>query len=112
MTCLRDRPPSLGPSPIWPRHLLASTLLSRKPRALSHLPTIAVGNILDADQVNSIIAAGRADLCAIGRPFLADPHWGLHAAAQLGYAAQRWPHSYYQGRRQLERELDKQRGAP
>jgi anthraniloyl-CoA monooxygenase len=73
------------------------------------VPTIAVGNILDADQVNGIIAAGRADLCALGRPFLSDPYWVLHAAAQLGYSAQPWPHSYYQGRRQLERELEKQR---
>jgi anthraniloyl-CoA monooxygenase len=44
-----------------------------------------VGNIFEADHVNTIIAAGRADLCAIARPHLADPAWTLHAAAQLGY---------------------------
>ena len=49
------------------------------------IPTIAVGAISEADHVNSIIAAGRADLCALARPHLADPSWTLHAAAQLGY---------------------------
>ena len=41
------------------------------------IATIAVGNIYEADHVNSIIAAGRADLCAIARPHLADPAWTL-----------------------------------
>ena len=45
-------------------------------------PTIAVGAISEADHANSIIAAGRADLCAIARPHLADPAWTLHEAAQ------------------------------
>ena len=46
------------------------------------IPTIAVGAIFEADHVNSIIAAGRADLCAIARPHLADPAWTLHEAAR------------------------------
>ena len=46
------------------------------------VPTIAVGAISEADHVNSIIAAGRADLCAIARPHLADPAWTIHEAAQ------------------------------
>jgi len=71
------------------------------------VPTIAVGNITEADQVNSIIAAGRADLVAIGRPHLADPQWTLHAAAQLGFAGVRWPVQYYLGRVQLEREVQR-----
>ena len=49
------------------------------------IATIAVGNIFEADHVNSIIAAGRADLCALARPHLADPFWTLHAAAELDY---------------------------
>jgi anthraniloyl-CoA monooxygenase len=49
-----------------------------------HVPTIAVGNIFEADHVNTIIAAGRADLCALARPHLADPAWTLHAAAEQG----------------------------
>lgn len=69
------------------------------------IATLAVGNIFEPDHVNSIIAAGRADLCALGRPHLADPFWTLHAAAQLGYAAQPWPQQYLAGREQLERNL-------
>ena len=60
-------------------------------RQEARVPTIAVGNITEADQVNTIIAAGRADLVALGRPHLADPHWTLHAAAELGYGGQWWP---------------------
>ena len=55
------------------------------------IATIAVGNIFEPDHVNSIIAAGRADLCAIARPHLANPAWTLEAAARQGYAAQWWP---------------------
>ncbi|MEP6904606.1 MAG: bifunctional salicylyl-CoA 5-hydroxylase/oxidoreductase [Gemmatimonadales bacterium] len=73
----------------------------------ARVPTIAVGNITDADQVNSIIAAGRADLVAIGRPHLADPQWTFHAAAQQGFAGVRWPVQYYLGRMQLEREVQR-----
>ena len=67
--------------------------------------TIAVGNITDPDQVNSIIAAGRADLCALARPHLADPHWTLRAAASLGFGEQHWPPMYRSGKQQLERLL-------
>ncbi len=69
--------------------------------------TIAVGAITEADQVNSIIAAGRADLCAIARPHLADPAWTLHEAAKLQKQVD-WPKQYWSGRDQLYRELVKQ----
>ncbi len=69
------------------------------------IATMAVGNIYEPDHVNSIIAAGRADLCALGRPHLADPYWTLHAAAQLGYAGMEWPVQYLPGKSQLERNL-------
>ena len=69
--------------------------------------TIAVGAITKADQVNSIIAAGRADLCAIARPHLADPAWTLHEAAKLQKQLD-WPKQYWSGRDQLYRELAKQ----
>ncbi len=72
--------------------------------------TIAVGAITDADQVNSILAAGRADLCALARPHLADPYWTLHAAAQLGYHDQPWPWQYKSGKEQLERLAERARG--
>jgi anthraniloyl-CoA monooxygenase len=90
---------------------LFQTPYSDRIRNEGRVPTIAVGNITDADQVNSIIAAGRADLVAIGRPHLSDPQWTLHAAAQLGYAGAKWPIQYYQGRVQLEREVARAREA-
>jgi anthraniloyl-CoA monooxygenase len=69
------------------------------------IATMAVGNIFEPDHVNSIIAAGRADLCALARPHLADPYWTLHAASALGYEAQWWPPQYLTGKEQLERNL-------
>jgi anthraniloyl-CoA monooxygenase len=69
------------------------------------IATMAVGNIYEPDHVNGIIAAGRADLCALGRPHLADPSWTLHAAAQLGYTGMEWPVQYLPGKSQLERNL-------
>jgi anthraniloyl-CoA monooxygenase len=69
------------------------------------IATMAVGAIFEPDHVNSILMAGRADLCALARPHLADPYWTLHAAAQLGYADMRWPVQYLAGKAQLERNL-------
>jgi anthraniloyl-CoA monooxygenase len=71
------------------------------------IATMAVGNIYDSDQVNAIIAAGRADLCAIARPHLANPAWTLEAAAQQGYREQWWPKQYLPGKSQLERNLQR-----
>jgi anthraniloyl-CoA monooxygenase len=73
------------------------------------IATMAVGAIYEADHVNSIIAAGRADLCAIGRPHLADPAWTLHEAARLGITDIRWPRQYLAGKAQLERNLERER---
>jgi anthraniloyl-CoA monooxygenase len=69
------------------------------------IPTIAVGNIYEFDHVNSIIAAGRADLCAIARPHLANAAWTLQAAAEQGYEAQWWPKPYLSAKGQLERNI-------
>src|SRR5205823_5426181 len=69
------------------------------------IATMAVGAIFEADHVNSILMAGRADLCALARPHLADPYWTLHAAAQLGYGDVGWPVQYLPGKAQLERNL-------
>ncbi|MBL8310019.1 MAG: bifunctional salicylyl-CoA 5-hydroxylase/oxidoreductase [Burkholderiales bacterium] len=71
--------------------------------------TIAVGAITEGDQANSIIAAGRADLCAVARPHLADPAWTLHEAAKLGSAATTWPKPYWSGRDQYYRTLERER---
>jgi anthraniloyl-CoA monooxygenase len=73
------------------------------------IATMAVGNIFEPDHVNSIIAAGRADLCALARPHLADPYWTLHAAAELGYDAQAWPLPYLTGRDQYLRNRARQK---
>ena len=71
------------------------------------IPTVAVGAISEADHVNMVIAAGRADLCAVGRPHLADPAWTLHAAARTGHALPPWPPQYLSGRAQFEANLRK-----
>ncbi len=62
---------------------------------------IAVGAISSYDDVNSLILAGRADLCALGRTHLYDPQWTLHAAAEQGYAGPgaRWPLPFAAGSR-------------
>ncbi|WP_366654786.1 bifunctional salicylyl-CoA 5-hydroxylase/oxidoreductase [Fodinicurvata sp. EGI_FJ10296] len=70
--------------------------------------TIAVGNISDSDQINSILAAGRADLVALARPHLSDPFFTLHAAAKLGYEQQPWPAPYLTGRAQYTRNLQRE----
>lgn len=71
------------------------------------IPTVAVGAIFEADHVNMVIAAGRADLCAVARPHLADPAWTLHEAAKIGHDAIAWPPQYLSGRRQYETNLQR-----
>jgi anthraniloyl-CoA monooxygenase len=71
------------------------------------IPTIAVGNIFDADHVNSIIAAGRADLCALARPHLSNAAWTLSAAAEQRYREQWWPDPYLSGKTQLEHNFER-----
>jgi anthraniloyl-CoA monooxygenase len=87
--------------PVYGR--MFQTPFSDRIRQEAGVPTIAVGNITEADQINAILAAGRADLVALGRPHLADPAWTLHAAVEQGYGAQWWPVQYQDGKRQLER---------
>jgi anthraniloyl-CoA monooxygenase len=65
------------------------------------IATIAVGAISSWDDVNSLILAGRADLCALGRAHLYDPQWTLHAAAEQGYTGPgaEWVDPYRAGSR-------------
>jgi anthraniloyl-CoA monooxygenase len=65
------------------------------------IPTIAVGVISSYDDVNSILMAGRADLCALGRVHLYDPMWTLHAAVEQDYDGPGaiWPDPWRAGRR-------------
>ncbi|MFD1795172.1 bifunctional salicylyl-CoA 5-hydroxylase/oxidoreductase [Paracoccus aurantiacus] len=72
------------------------------------IPTMAVGNIYEADHANSILMAGRADLVAVGRPHLADPYWLMHEAAKIGDRAQAWPLPYLAGRDQAWRLADRE----
>ncbi len=77
------------------------------------VPVIAVGAITDADQANGIIASGRADLVAIGRPHLANPAWLLVESARLGFGgtAALWPPQYRAAKVQLERLMERERVA-
>ncbi|MFI5977243.1 bifunctional salicylyl-CoA 5-hydroxylase/oxidoreductase [Streptomyces sp. NPDC051452] len=65
------------------------------------VPVLAVGAISSWDDVNSLLLAGRTDLCALARPHLYDPHWTLHAAAEQGYEGPGvvWPAPYRAGSR-------------
>ena len=62
------------------------------------VPVIAVGAIQGEDHCNTVLAAGRADLCALARPHLANPYLTAHAAARYGYDAAPWPRPYLAGR--------------
>jgi anthraniloyl-CoA monooxygenase len=93
--------------PVYGR--MFQTPFSDRIRNEADIATIAVGNITEPDQVNAIIAAGRADLCALARPHLSDPHWTLRAAAELGYGAQPWPVQYRTGKVQLERLIERRK---
>ncbi|HEY8591976.1 MAG TPA: bifunctional salicylyl-CoA 5-hydroxylase/oxidoreductase [Sphingomicrobium sp.] len=74
-------------------------------RNQGRLATMAVGNIYEPDHANSILAAGRADLVALGRPHLVDPFWTVRAAAALDYRDVRCPPQYLNGLAQLARNL-------
>lgn len=71
------------------------------------IKTMAVGNIYEADHVNSILMAGRADLVCLARPHLADPYWTLHAGAAIGDRHADWPLPYGPGRDQAWRLADR-----
>lgn len=77
------------------------------------IPVIVAGNITNADQVNTIVLSGRADLVALARPHLTNPQFMLDAAARYGYQGQVWPDPYMAGRFQAyligEREAEEQR---
>ncbi|MYW64033.1 bifunctional salicylyl-CoA 5-hydroxylase/oxidoreductase [Streptomyces sp. SID8379] len=70
-------------------------------RGETGIPVISVGAISSWDDVNSLVLAGRTDLCALARPHLYDPHWTLHAAAEQGYTGPGvvWPEPYRAGSR-------------
>jgi anthraniloyl-CoA monooxygenase len=92
---------SVDARPVYGR--MFQTPFSDRIRNEVGIATMAVGNITEADHVNSILMAGRADLVCLARPHLSDPYWTLHAAARAGYAGATWPKPYLAGRDQLYR---------
>ncbi|MEE2971413.1 MAG: bifunctional salicylyl-CoA 5-hydroxylase/oxidoreductase [Pseudomonadota bacterium] len=93
--------------PVYGR--MFQTWFSEQIRNDVDIPTIAVGNITSWDQVNTILAAGRADLVALARPHLTDPHFTLRASAFYGVAEQRWPLPYDSGKEQSFRLAARER---
>jgi anthraniloyl-CoA monooxygenase len=77
--------------PVYGRQF--QTPFSDRIRHEARVPTMTVGNISSAADVNTILAAGRADLVVLARAHLWDPYWTRHAAADLGYALP-WPAAY------------------
>ena len=66
--------------PVYGR--LYQTPFSDRIRHEAGIPTMTVGNISTYADVNSILAAGRADLCVLARGHLYDPYWTRHAARE------------------------------
>ncbi len=87
--------------PIYGR--MFQTPFSDQVRNEAQVATMCVGNITTADQVNTILAAGRADLVALGRPHLVDPFFTMKAAAWYGAANIHCPPQYFAGRDQIFR---------
>ena len=92
---------SIEQKPVYGR--MYQTPFADRVRNEAGVATMAVGAITEADHVNSIIASGRADLCALGRPQLADASWLLREAARVGYREVEWPKPYRWGKDQLEK---------
>jgi anthraniloyl-CoA monooxygenase len=93
--------------PVYGR--MFQTPFSDQIRNEGRLATMCVGNITSADQINTILAAGRADLVALARPHLANPYFTLHAAAQYGIGEQAFPVQYEPGKSQLYRLAEQAR---
>jgi anthraniloyl-CoA monooxygenase len=92
--------------PVYGR--MFQTPFSDRIRNEAGVATMAVGNIYEADHVNSILMAGRADLVCLARPHLSDPYWTLRAAANIGDRDMKWPLPYEAGRDQMWRLADKE----
>jgi anthraniloyl-CoA monooxygenase len=77
--------------PVYGRQF--QTPFSDRIRHEARMPTMAVGNISSFTDVNTILAAGRADLVLMARAHLWDPYWTRHAAYELGHRLG-WPPQY------------------
>ncbi|MFV2001904.1 MAG: bifunctional salicylyl-CoA 5-hydroxylase/oxidoreductase [Paracoccaceae bacterium] len=97
---------STDASPVYGR--MYQTPFSDRIRNEANIATMAVGNIYEADHVNSILMAGRADLVCLARPHLSDPYWTLRAATAIGDRHEIWPDPYLNGRDQAWRLADRE----
>src|SRR4051812_36492593 len=93
--------------PVYGR--MFQTPFSDQVRNEARVATMCVGNITTADQVNTILAAGRADLVALGRPHLVDPSFTLKAAAWYGALGVFCPPQYLPGKEQIFRNSERDR---
>ena len=73
------------------------------------IATMTVGAVTTADQVNTLLASGKADLVALARPHLANPYFTLQASAWYQHAGQFWPPQYLPGRDQAYRNAERER---
>ena len=83
---------------------LYQTPFSDRIRHEAGCPTMTVGAVSSVDDVNTIILAGRADLCLLARPHLVDPYWTLNAALDQAYPDHPWPKQYLPARTARRRE--------
>ncbi len=93
--------------PVYGRMYQAS--FAEQVRLEAGIATVAVGAITSADQVNTLLISGRADLVALARPHLADPYFTLHAAADYDYRGIGWPVQYHNGAAQLHTTMQRAR---
>jgi len=91
--------------PVYGR--MFQTPFSDRIRNEAGINTMAVGNIYEADHVNSILMAGRADLVCLARPHLSNPYWTLHAGTSIGDRSEKWLKPYEAGRDQMWRLSDR-----
>ncbi len=87
--------------PVYGR--MFQTPFSEQVRNEARVATMCVGNITTSDQINTILAAGRADLVALARPHLVDPAFTLKAAAWYGASGVFCPPQYLPGKEQIFR---------
>ena len=92
-------------NPVYGR--MFQTPFSDRIRNEADINTMAVGNIYEADHVNSILMAGRADLVCLARPHLSNPYWTLHAGTSIGDRSEKWLKPYEAGRDQIWRLADR-----
>lgn len=93
--------------PVYGR--MFQTPFSDQVRNEARVATMCVGNITTADQANTILAAGRADLVALGRPHLVDPFFTMRAAAWYGASDAFCPPQYLPGKDQIFRNSERDR---